>query len=157
MIHVAHSRRCEIVLFGKNQKLLTPAVLGGAGPILVNAHVSDRNTVEVSRIAARGPDDADLKVNCPATLAAVIQEAANLGATYPNIVRILLDAQKQKNLPGPLIVDALPEPNAAYDEAQLAGVSPESKKDEAVTPAKYEKNTPRRGSLLKRMFQRGDK
>src|SRR5262249_24565259 len=132
LIHVARTRRCEIVIFGKNQKLLTPAVLGGIGPILINASVSDPDTVEVSRIAAGGPDEEDVKVTCPATLVDVVREAANLRATYPNILRILQDAQKRKNLPGPLVVDAVPEPAPAYDEAQLAGVDVTAKKDEAV-------------------------
>lgn len=153
LIHVARTRRCEIVIFGRSQKLLTPAVLGGTGPILINASESDAKTVEVSKIAAGGPDDEDLKVTCPATLMDVIREAANLGASYPNILRILQDAQKRKNLPGPLIVDAVPEPAPAYDEAQLAGVDATAKKDDAVGRTSLEKSErPGRG-VLRRLFR----
>jgi hypothetical protein len=153
MVHVSNTRRCEIVLFGKRQKLLTPVVLGGAGPILINAAQGD-NTIEVSRIAAGGPDDLDLKVTSPATLAEVIREAANLGATYPTLLKILRDAEKQRNLPGPLIVDAVPEAPPSYDEAQLAGTDTTAKKDDAVGRAKHDDERPARKGLLNRLFRR---
>jgi hypothetical protein len=142
------------VIFGKRQRLLTPVVLGGAGPILINASQGDENTVEVSRIAAGGPDSPDLKVTCPATLADVIRESANLGASYPVLLRILKDAEKQKNLPGPLIVDAVPDPVAGYDEAQLAGTDVTSKKDDAVSRAKHEDDRPGYKGILNRIFRR---
>ena len=54
---------------------------------------------------------------------------ANLGASYPEAVAVLMTASNQKNLPGPLVFDALPAANKAYDMAQLSGAAP--KKDDA--------------------------
>ena len=41
-----------------------------------------------------------------------------MGASYPEVATILGSAAAQKNLPGPYVVDAIPLPNKAYDEAQ---------------------------------------
>jgi Flagellar P-ring protein/HEAT repeats len=131
LVHVARTRRCEIVLFGRGQTLLTPLVLGGAGAILVNAADGDE-VVQVSRIDPSRPDRPDLRRSCPLDLGAVIRQAANLEATYPEILAILQAAERQKNLPGPLVVDALPAPNPAYDEAQLRSVVGDAKTDDAV-------------------------
>jgi hypothetical protein len=72
-----------------------------------------------------------------------------LGATYPEIVAILQAADRQKNLPGPLVMDAVPRTNPKYDEALLAGLNPTPKKDPALQKAKMEQ--PKRKSLLDRL------
>jgi flagellar basal body P-ring protein FlgI len=151
LIHLARTRRCEIVIFGRNQKLMTPIVLGGAGPIFLNASLGNKDTVEISRIGAGGPDSPDLKVTTSLNLADVIRETANLGATYPDILKLLQDAQRQRNLLGKLEADALPEPLGGYDEAQLAGVDKSAKKDAAVGKAGFEKEKRPRKSLLDRL------
>jgi hypothetical protein len=140
LVHVANTRRCEVVVFGQGQKLLTPVVLGGGGPILLNAGVGDE-TIFLSRIGSDDPDSPDLRTSCPPDLGKVIQEAANMGASYPDIVGILKAAERQRNLSGPLVVDAVPVAGADYDQAQLAGVDAtdkpkgkngDAKKDDAL-------------------------
>ncbi len=127
MVHVARNIRCEIVIFGKGQKLLTPVVLGSGGPLLLNASDGDE-IVQLTKITTKTLDTRP-KVNSPLELAEVVRAMANLGASYPDIVQVLASASAQKNLPGPLVVDAIPAPNKAYDEAQLAG---EAKKDDGL-------------------------
>lgn len=121
MVHVARTRRCEIVLFGQDQRLLLPAVLGGTGPILLNATANDRE-VEISRIGAVSPDRPDVKITCRPDLSAIIRGMAELGATYPDVLAVLQMAERQKNLEGPVVVDAVPSAVDLYDAAQLAGV-----------------------------------
>ncbi len=110
MVHVARTNRCEIVVFGARQKMLTPLVLGN-GPILLNAADGD-SEIQISKIvpirAGRTEFDEDAKVVASLELGDVIRQTANLGAKYPDIVTILQAAEKQKNLPGPLVVDAVP-------------------------------------------------
>ena len=60
MIHVARTRRCEIVVFGRGQKLLTPVVLG-TGSILLNAADGDEK-VQISKIVPSQFGDGDQKV-----------------------------------------------------------------------------------------------
>ncbi|MEO6809200.1 MAG: flagellar basal body P-ring protein FlgI [Isosphaeraceae bacterium] len=135
LIHVSRSRRCEIVVFGKGQKLLTPVVLGGAGTLLLNAADGDTK-VQISRIGTGQPDEPDRRITCPLELGEVVIELARLDATYPDILALLQSAATQRNLPGPLMVDAVPVSVPEYDKAQLAGAG-DSKKDDALSRAGF--------------------
>ena len=170
VLHVAKTRRCEVVLFGPRQKLLTPVVLGGDGAILLNASVDD-SRVEISRIAAGRPDLPDQKEQVPLDLSVVVREMSRLGASYPQILNVLQAAFRQGNLPGLLVVDAVPVPPPAYTQAQLAGLleggkskkkahpkaEAESKKDDSVDRAGYtdKKPSPPRRSLFDRFRPSG--
>jgi len=139
LIHLAQSRRCEVVIFGKGQTMLTPIVLGGSGPVLLNAADGDRR-VEISRFGADQPGLGDAKVSSALAVGAVVREAANLGATYPEIVDILKAAAKQHNLPGPLVVDALPASDPAHDAALILGIDPSAKQDGEIKKAKLDES-----------------
>ncbi len=129
MVHVARTRRCEVVVFGRGLKLLTPIVLGN-GPYLLNASDGDQ-VVQISKIVPSTYGSNDAKVEANLDLGDVLRRAANMGATYPELVTILQAAQRQKNLPGPLVVDAVPGTSPEYLKAELLGVS-KSKKDSDV-------------------------
>lgn len=156
MVHVSNTRRCEIVVFGDRQRLLPPVVLGSPSSVLLNASQGD-SSIQLARIVPEALDLADTKTTSSLVLGDVVREAANLGATYPQIVEILRMADHQKNLEGPLVVDAIPEAVSAYDQAQLAGIDPESKTDEAVTPAKAESKSEHRRFRLFQWFHRDRK
>jgi flagellar basal body P-ring protein FlgI len=149
LVHVTGSRRCEIVVFGRGQKLLTPVVLGNGGSILLNAALGDAK-IEISRIVPTKYAIDDRKVAVPLALGDVIREAAQLGATYPEIVSILVAADRQKNLAGPLVVDAVSGVDPKYDEALLLGVDATAKKDKAVEKTKNEE--PKRKGFWNRLF-----
>jgi hypothetical protein len=135
LVHVTRSRRCEVVIFGRRQKMLTPVVLGGASAYLINAAPDDAK-IEVSRVGAGA---ADRRLSVVPELAEVVRALANLGATYPEILEVLNGADRQKNLAGPLVIDAMPEANQVYERSQLAGVDLETaKKDAAVARASAE-------------------
>ncbi|WP_435018661.1 flagellar basal body P-ring protein FlgI [Tundrisphaera sp. TA3] len=134
MVHVSRNLRCEIVIFGRDQKLLTPVVLGSGGSILLNASDGD-DQVQLTKITSKSLDDPESKINCPLDLPEVIRQMAALQSSYPEIVSILMSASTQKNLAGPMVVDAVPLANKAYDEAQLLGVT---KKDDQVEKASAE-------------------
>jgi flagellar basal body P-ring protein FlgI len=132
LVHVSRTRRCEIVIFGRQQKLLTPIVLG-AGAISLNAADND-NKVEISKIVPTQFADADTKLTSTLELAEVLRRMANLGAGYPEIVSVLETAQRQKNLAGELVVDAVPIAGSSYLEAIL-GKDITGKRDDAVKRA----------------------
>jgi flagellar basal body P-ring protein FlgI len=150
LVHVSHTRRTEIVVFGRQQKLLTPIVLDG-GEILLNAGDNDE-TVELTRIVPSRGADSDAKVKSSLELADVIRHAANLGATYPQIVTLLEKANKQRNLAGQLVVDAVPATSPAYLEA-IMGRDLQAKNDAAVERASDEATRPRWRRIL-RWFNR---
>lgn len=134
LVHVARTRRCEIVIFGRDQKLLPPIVLGH-GSILLNASEAD-DSVQISKIVPIRLGDSDSKVQSSLELGAVIRQTANLGASYPEIVTILQDASRQKNLAGPLVVDAVPPSSPLYNEAQILGRDTTAKKDDELRQTK---------------------
>ncbi len=136
LIHVAGTRRCEIVVFGRDQKLLTPLVLG-QGAILLNAADGDES-LQISKIVPSRFSDADTKITASLELGDVIRRTANLGARYPEIVSILQAASRQKNLPGPLVVDAVPGADPKYLEAAIHGKDLAAKKDAALKKTSLE-------------------
>ena len=54
MVHVTRNRALRVVIFGKNQKMLTPVVLGSGGPMLLNASDGDEK-VQISKITDQDP------------------------------------------------------------------------------------------------------
>jgi hypothetical protein len=148
LVHLSRTRRCEIVLFGKDQRLLTPIVLG-TGSILLNAADGDE-TVQISRISSGRAGEEDAKVEASLVLGDVVRRTANLGAKYPEVASILYSAYNQKNLPGGLVIDAVPGPTPAYVEAALMGKDV-TKKDDALKKTSLEKKKP---GFFGRLFRR---
>jgi hypothetical protein len=143
MVHVSRNLRAEVVVFGKGQKILPPVVLGAGGPVLLNAADGD-DQIQISRIAANVPDH---RVSSSLEITDLIRKAVLVGATYPDVVGILTTASDQKNLTGPLVVDAIPLPNKTYTEIQLLGSA--SKKDDAVKKASAEET--KKSGMLDRL------
>jgi len=138
MVHYTRTHRAEIVVFGDDQKLEPPIVLGGGGSIILNASESD-DKVEISRIT-RNSLDFEKKVVSSLKLSDVIREVANLGATYPEIVELLNSASRQYNLSGQLFVDAKPVVSSRYTQVQLDGkrLEEKPKRDPALNKASNE-------------------
>jgi hypothetical protein len=153
LVHVSRTRRAEIVLFGRQQKLLPPIVLG-TGAILLNAGEND-DRIEMSKIVASRFGDSDTKLTTSLELAEVIRQAANLGSSYPEIVSILETAHRQRNLPGQLVVDAVPSASPVYLEAIL-GHDTSAKRDDAVKRAAAETSRPRWRRLFSRFNRASD-
>jgi flagellar basal body P-ring protein FlgI len=130
VVHVSRTRRSEIVLFGRDQALETPVVLG-TGNILLNAAEKD-DQIEISKIVMSRFGNNDVKLRTSLDLVEVIRRVANLGATYPEIVSILDAANRQKNLAGTLIVDAVPPTDPEYFEAAIFGKDTTVKSDPKV-------------------------
>ena len=81
LIHVSRTRRSEIVVFGRQQKLLPPIVLD-TGSIFLNAAEND-DKIELSKIVPSRFGDGDVKITTSLELAEVVRKTASLGATYP--------------------------------------------------------------------------
>lgn len=104
-VHVVRYRAPEVVIFGADQKLTVPAVLnvgnlirviGQAGASTVTVTKYQLDTEPESRVVST-------------SLVEVIQTAAALGANYPDIVQMLLEAENQHLLAGELGIDRLPQ------------------------------------------------
>lgn len=143
LIHVSRSRRSEIVIFGANQKLQTPLVLGGTGNYLLNAADGD-SEVEISRIGLDSAGRSNRKVATSLDLLEVLRQLARMEASYPEILSILIEADRKLNLSGALIVDAAPIPDGdSYRRLQMTGREDRPKKDSSLDKAALEKSSGR--------------
>ena len=103
--------------------------------------------VELSKIVRRG-GDADAKVTTSLELADVVRQAANLGAhATPRSSGCSRRPTSQKNLPGLLVVDAVPAASPAYLEA-IMGRDLHAKRDDAVDRASGRADPPPMATFL---------
>jgi len=116
MIHVTHSHRPELVLFGRDQRLLAPLAINAGNDIMVTANGPDEITV--SKYAVGEPDQRRVVSN---RVDDVIRAIVELGGTYPDVVQALQEAKASGALTSRFEVDALPEPGRTY--RRLAGKS----------------------------------
>lgn len=110
LVHVTLRTRPEVVVFGANQEFSPPMVASAGRHIVVNA-APGATTMTLARYEAGRPDR---KKEVSLRVADVIRAANELGATYPDILQLLADASKQKNLSTALAADKLPEAARVY-------------------------------------------
>jgi hypothetical protein len=109
MIHVTTSFRPEVVLFGDDQRLDTPVVLDAGPRVMINAQGPDH--VVVSRFAEDGSVTERV---VSSRIDDMIRAAADVGATYADVMQALVQAKTKRCLPGRLEVDALPRTGRLY-------------------------------------------
>jgi len=126
MIHVTRSRRPELVLFGRNQQLITPIAVN-AGNLIMVTSTDAGDEITVSRYAV---DELDQKRVVSTSLDEVIRAIVELGGTYPDVVQALQEAKAAGSLSARFEVDALPEAGRVY-ERQVAEGGDDS---ESATP-----------------------
>ena len=103
LVHVARSRRPEIVLFGADQQLKPPVVLSTGNGIVIKDN--GKGQLKVSRFAA-GTDD--LQMECSYRVDQVIRTVARMGASYADVVELIQTAKRQKVLTSRIEVDSIP-------------------------------------------------
>ena len=123
MVHVARSRRAEVVIFGANERLQTPVILDAGKYIQVNGTDSDR--VEVVKVL---PGEREQRRQVTAKLDEVIRAIVDVGGSYPDVVQSLTQAKATGSLKCRFEVDALPDWGRRYQESPLANRRPESPK-----------------------------
>jgi flagellar basal body P-ring protein FlgI len=128
MVHITRNRTPEVVLFGAKQAFRTPVALTAGRHITIRA-ASGSDTVTISRIRV---DSGDEIKTCSTRIADIVRIAGSLGATYPDVAQMLVQAERQGNIPGRLDLDALPQAGRIYhrtpEDIALIGPSSTSKK-----------------------------
>ena len=110
MVHITRSQRPEIVLFGGDHRLRPPVLLFAGKHTMVKE--GSLNELTVRRYAT---DDAkDVTQQCPARLDELIRTLVGLGASYPDVVQVITQAAKNKNLSSRVVFDAVPELGRKY-------------------------------------------
>ena len=119
MVHVARSRRAEIVIFGAEERLQTPVILDAGKYIQVNGTAADK--VEVVKIL---PGEPERRQEVTARLDDVIRAIVEVGGSYPDVVQALTQAKATGSLECRFEVDALPDWGRRYQQSELADFKP---------------------------------
>lgn len=110
MLHVTRYDRPELVLFGKDQRFSPPLALRAGNHILVTA-APGSDQITVSKYV---PGEPDRRQIVSTRVAEVIRTCAEMGATYPDVVQLIVQADEQHNAPGRLAFDAIPQAGRTY-------------------------------------------
>ena len=114
MVHLTNHRKAELVLFGADQKFRTPVVLRAGRHILITSG-ADHDTIRVSRFEVGKPDQ---QKQVSPQINEVVLAVAELGGTYPDVVDMMMQADRQNLLPGTLEIDAIPQAGRIYYRPQ---------------------------------------
>lgn len=120
MIHLTRRQKTELVLFGDNQRFAAPLAVNAGKHIWVTSQVGQDHVI-VSRYE---PGEPDRRIEVSTEIAEVLRAVVDLGASYPDVVQMLVQAEHQHNLPGSIAIDALPQAGRRYyrpNPNQLAG------------------------------------
>jgi len=110
MIHVTRRRKAEITIFGANQAFTTP-LMARAGQKIMVLGDSGSSKVRVVRIA---PNEQPQTREVSTRVADVIRACAELEAGYPDIVQLLVQAERNANMPGHVGIDEMPKAGRVY-------------------------------------------
>ncbi|WP_298859751.1 hypothetical protein, partial [uncultured Gimesia sp.] len=109
MIHITHRKHPEVVLFGSEQEFRVPIAIR-AGDVLITG-AAGSNEVTVSKYEV---GEQDQRKKTSKNIAVVIRTAVEMGASYPDIAQMILQAHHQGNIEGQVEIDALPEGGRMY-------------------------------------------
>ena len=110
MVHVTRYRSPEISVFGTNQQLRLPVVLSAGHKFRVMGRDGDRTLIVTKYEVGMEP----VRRQVSTKLVDVVEALGELGAHYPDIVQLLIEADQQHNLAGELGIDRLPQAGRTY-------------------------------------------
>jgi hypothetical protein len=110
MVHVTRRRAPEIVLFGVSQPLKMPLVLNAGRNIRIMGEAGGHE-VEVIHYQLDAEPQRQKVSN---RLIDIVRACGSLGATYPDIVQMMIEAEQQQNFVGQFGIDRLPQAGRLY-------------------------------------------
>jgi flagellar basal body P-ring protein FlgI len=122
VVHISRRQRAEIVVFGANQELKTPLVLRAGHSIMIRASQSGARLSVVKFTPGRDEERREI----PARLVDLLLTVDELGAQYPDVVQMLVEADRQGNLAGRLGIDELPSAGRMYVRPGAEGATAET-------------------------------
>ncbi len=158
-VHVVRYRSPEVVVFGPEQELRLPAVLNVGNRIRVIGNAGEKTVTVTKYILNAEPERHTVSTN----LVEILQAVAALGATYPDVVQMLLEADDQVRLIGDFGIDRLPQAGRSFTRRSGAASQSTEKKaslgSPSLTPGLFDRveeseqdTTSEDSSALARMF-----
>lgn len=130
-VHVVRYRSPEVVVFGSQQTLRMPAVLNAGNRIRVMGRAGDK-TVTVTKYRLNAEPE---RHTASTNLVDILHAVAALGATYPDVVQMLLEADDQKVLTGDFGVDRLPQAGRTFQRQSNNSLESSEKEARLGTPS----------------------
>jgi hypothetical protein len=124
MVHVTRRRAPEIVLFGVEQSLRLPVVLNAGRNIRIMGETG-QHEVEVIYYQLNAEPK---RYRVPNRMIDILRTCGKLGATYPDIVQMMIEAEQQHNFVGQFGIDRLPQAGRLYTK-NTDSPSPEDEDD----------------------------
>lgn len=109
--HVVRYREPEVVIFNSHQDLGLPAVLNAGNRIRIIGRAGEKTVTVTKYHLNQEPERKVTSTN----LVEILNVVASLGARYPDIVQMLVEADEGGNLMGELGIDRLPQAGRTYD------------------------------------------
>ncbi len=110
-VHLTRRRIPEVTVFDTDQELLLPAILNAGHRIRVMGQDGEE-TVQIARYRV---GEETVRRTCSRRLIDILKTVGELGAAYPDIVQLMIEAERQKNLAGELGIDRLPQSGRSYE------------------------------------------
>ena len=162
-VHVVRYRFPEVVVFGTEQELAIPATLNCGHHLRVMGKAGESNLTVTRYVKNSDP----IRQQCSPRLMDVLKTVAAMGASYPDVVQLLLEAENQHNLAGELGVDRLPQAGRAFyrtkSEREGSGRKKAKLGSAALTPGLFDRveesdipDADMEKTPLERMFQEQD-
>jgi len=144
MVHVTRRRTPEIVLFGAEQGFRMPVVLNAGNRLSIRGDAGD-DSVEIIRYELdREPRRQRVRNRLPD----IIRTCGEMGANYPDLVQMLVEAEQQRNFMGVFGIDRLPQAGRVYlrDDADADTEAAASDKDDSDSDSDSDKKSESSGS-----------
>ena len=109
MIHFRRRKEQEIVVFGREHSFEFPLIVRAGKDIMVTGRSGDE-FLTVSKITLGETE----RKKIPNDAVALIRTVSDMGASYPDVAQLLIEAHQQKNLSCRLEMDALPKAGRIY-------------------------------------------
>ncbi|MEZ6133251.1 MAG: flagellar basal body P-ring protein FlgI [Planctomycetaceae bacterium] len=108
--HVVRYRSPEVVVFGTQQELRMPATLLVGDRIRIKGDAGDKEVT----ITKYELDAEPVRQTSSTNLVEILRTVGTMGANYPDVVQMLLEAENQGNLAGELGIDRLPQAGRVF-------------------------------------------
>jgi hypothetical protein len=110
MVHVTRRRIPEIAIFGADQGFSLPVVLNAGNSLRIRG-VSGQDHVEITKYELNREPTRHRVRN---RISDIIRACGEMGANYPDLVQMLVEADQQRNFAGSFGIDRLPQAGRLY-------------------------------------------